>query len=217
MMNDLFTLSFFKKITLEDINSLGSRKKEEDIFKVMQKIFFPKDFYETRTILKDSNVSWDLLMAWVEENIPRQYTNPINLKQGMEKLSKADLYYGRIRGNKWILLKYVIDYLTIGVAYSKTEKQSFKYIPFQFPKAIKELGSSKKNRNIQKSILNKLQEYLHCSKHIILRDHLEILKIIAKTNKFTKEFILKFNFDIDELKYLGCKITPKKYEELLKE
>jgi replication factor C large subunit len=216
MINDLFTLSFFKKITLEDIESLGSRKKEEDVFKVMQKIFFPKNFNETRNVLKDSNISWDLLIAWVEENLPRQYTNARNLKQGMEKLSNADLYYGRIRGNKWILLKYVIDYLTIGVAYSKTEKQNFKYIPFQFPKAIRELGSSKNTRTMQKSILNKLQEHMHCSKKIILRDHLKILKIIAKTNKFTKELILRFNFDINELKYLGCKITPKKYEELIK-
>lgn len=217
MMNDIFTLSFFKKITLEDVNSLGSRKKEEDIFKVMQKIFFPKDFYETRNILKDTNINWDLLMAWVEENVPRQYTNSKNLVQGLEKVSKADMYYGRIRGNRWILLKYIIDYLTIGVAYSKTEKQSFKYTPFQFPKAIRELGSSKKTRTLQKNILNKLQEHLHCSKRIILRDHLKILKIIAKTNKFTKELVLNFNFDIDELKYLGCKITKKKYETLFKD
>jgi hypothetical protein len=133
-----------------------------------------------------------------------------------DALRQADMFKGRIRGSKWILLKYVIDYITIGVAYSKTEKQDFKYTPYQYPKAIKELTNNKKDRIILKSILSKLQTHIHASKKIISRDYIPLLKIIAKTNKFNKDFIIKFNFELEELKYLGCKITPKKYELMIK-
>jgi replication factor C large subunit len=215
LMNDLFTLSLNKKIVLEDIKSLGSRKKDEDIFKVLKKIYYPKDFYETRNVLRDTNINWEELFSWIEENTPRQYKDPENLKNAFDKIAYADFLKGRIRASNWILLKYVIDNLTIGVAYSKTKKEYFSYTPFQYPTFIRKLGSTKKRRNLEKSILNKLQEKIHASKRIILRDHLPILKMLAKTNKYDKNLIFKYNLDIDELKYLGSKINKTKYKKLV--
>ncbi len=213
MLNDLFTLSLNKKITLEDVKGLGSRKKDEDVFIALTKIFHAKDFYETKNILRDSNINWDSLFLWIEENLPRQYKNLNNLCEGLENLSKADLYKGRIRGNKWNLLKYVIDYLTIGVGFSKKEKEYSGYQPYQFPIVLRKLTT--KERVLQKKVLIKLKRYIKCSKQKILKDYIPIISLVLKQEKYVKLFILKYGLDVNELKYLGAKITPKQYEKIM--
>jgi len=213
-MLDIYTLSFDKKITLEDTESLGNRKKDEDVFKVLQKIFYPKDFFETRNVTDSMNINWDLLILWVEENIPRQYKNPNNLARAFDNLSKADINNARIRGSYWILLKYVMDYLTVGVAYSKKDREtSGGYTPFQFPRVMRMYTT--KDKILQKAVVEKMKERIHCSKRIILRDYLPFMFIIAKTNKCTTDLITHFNFTIDEMKYLGAKITEKQYEKIV--
>ena len=213
-MIDIYTLGFDKKITLEDTESLGDRKKDEDVFKVLQKIFYPKDFYETRNAIDNLNINWDLLMLWVEENSPRQYKNPNNLARAFDNLSKADINYSRIRGSNWVLLKYVFDYLTVGVAYSKKEREiSAGYTPFQFPRVMRMYTT--KDKILQKSVVEKMTERIHCSKRIILRDYLPFLLIIAKTNKCTTDLIKHFGFTLEEMKYLGAKITEKQYKKIM--
>jgi replication factor C large subunit len=213
-MIDIYTLGFDKKITLEDTESLGDRKKDEDVFKVLQKIFYPKDFYETRNAIDNLNINWDLLMLWVEENSPRQYKNPNNLARAFDNLSKSDINYSRIRGSNWVLLKYVFDYLTVGVAYSKKEREiSAGYTPFQFPRVMRMYTT--KDKILQKSVVEKMTERIHCSKRIILRDYLPFMLIIAKTNKCTTDLITHFDFTLEEMKYLGAKITEKQYEKIV--
>jgi len=215
LLLDLTTLCDFGKITLEDIESLGERKRDEDVFKVLGKIFYPKNFYETKNVISDLSIDWQLLFAWLEENIPRKYKNPINLNQGMESLSKADLFKGRIRGNNWILLKYVFDYLTIGVAYAKTEREVGGFSPFVFPTLLKKLSGNKKERVLMDNVVLKMQEKIHASKRIIKRDYLPFLLIIAKTNKFNKEIIDYFGLEHEEIKSLGSKISFKEYEKMV--
>lgn len=214
LLLDIYTLSFYKKITLEDVESLGDRKKSEDVFKGLQKIFYPKDFYETRNVIDSLNIDWSLLLAWVEENIPRQNKNIKNISSAFESLSKADINYARIRGSNWILLKYVFDYLTVGVSYSKVEREQLStYTPFQFPRVLRMYTT--KDKNLQKSVVEKIRLKSHCSKKIILRDYLPFFFIIAKTNKHTKEIITYFDLTLEEIKYLGAKITEKQYLKLM--
>lgn len=213
LLNDLYTLSLNKKITLEDVEGIGDRKKDEDVFKALTKIFHAKDFFETKNALKDSNINWDSLFLWIEENLPRQYKNLNNLQEGFENLSKADLYYGRISGNNWGLLRYVIDYLTIGVGFSKKERDYSGYTPYQFPIILRKLTT--KDRVLQKSVLIKLTKYIKCSKRKILSEYIPIIRIILKKQEYIPFFILRYGLDVDELKYLGAKITPKQYEKII--
>jgi replication factor C large subunit len=214
LLLDLGTLCDSNKITLEDIESLGKRKRDEDIFKVLGKIFYPKNFYDTKNAINDLSINWELLFAWLEENVPRKYKNPENLARGMEALSKADLFKGRIKQTKWILLKYVFDYLTIGVAYAKIERETGGFSPFVFPAFLKKLSGNKKERIILNNTILKMQEKIHASKHILKRDYLPFLLIIAKTNKYTEDIIKYFNLELEEAKTLGCKITEKTYVEI---
>jgi len=215
LLLDLETVSLSGKITLEDIDALGERKKDEDVFKVLQKIFFPKDFYETRNAIDNMSIDWELLFAWVDENIPRQYKNSKNLADALECMSRADMFNGRIHATNWVLLKYIFDYLTIGVAYAKKEPEARGFTPFVFPTILQGLSGSKKERIILNSIIGKFQEKIHASKHIIHRDYLPIIQIIASSNKYTKDLVLKFGLTLEEIKLLGAKITEKKFEEIV--
>jgi len=214
LMIDIYTMSFDKKITLEDAENLGDRYKNDDVFKALQKIFYPKDFYETRGIIDKLNIDWSLLFVWIEENAPRQYKNKDNLARAFENLSNADINNARIRGSNWILLKYVFDYLTVGVAYSKKEREmTGTYTPFQFPRVLRMFTT--KEKNLQKAVVEKIKHKTHCSKRIVLRDYLPFFFIIAKTNKCTKELITYFDLTLEEIKYLGAKITEKQFEKLM--
>ena len=214
LLEDLWTLSLFGRINLEDVETLGDRKKEEDVFKTLSTIFFPKDFYETKNAIDNSNIDWELLFSWLEENIPRKFKDTKNLAAGFEALSKADVYQGRIQGSRWILLKYVLDYLTIGVAYSKTEKEDYlSFSPFVFPTLLQKLSGNKKERILTDSIVEKMRDKVHASKHIVRRDYLPFLLIIAKTNKFNDDMQTYFGFVDEELKHLGCKVKIKKEDE----
>lgn len=215
LLLDLDTLCNFDKITLEDIDSLGDRKRDEDVFKVLGKIFYPRGFLETKNAINDLSIDWELLFAWLEENIPRRYKNPVNLHQGMEALSRADIFKGRIKSTNWILLKYIFHYLTVGVAYAKTEKEVGGFSPFVFPSLLKKLSSNKKERVLLDNIVLKMQEKIHASKHIIKRDYIPFLLIIAQTNKYTKDIINYFKLEHEEIKLLGAKISLKDYEKIV--
>ncbi|MDD3177927.1 MAG: replication factor C large subunit [Candidatus ainarchaeum sp.] len=215
LLIDLSDFILSKKMTLENIENLGDRKKDEDVFKVLGKIFYPKDFYETKNVTFDMNIDWKLLFAWLEENIPRKYQNPTNLKNAMDSLAKADLYQGRIGATNWILLKYVMDYLTIGIAYAKTEKEIGGFSPFVFPSILKKLSGNKKERLIKNNIVKKIRNKAYCSKHIVEKNHFPILSIIATTNKYNEELIKYFELEHEEIKLLGAKVTKKEYEKIV--
>ena len=217
LLIDLSIFALTKKITLEDVSHLGNRQKEEDVFKILGKIFYPRDFYSVKNAINDANIDWELLAAWLEENVPRKFQNPKNLVNGMECLSKADIFKGRIKATNWILLKYVFDYLTIGVAYSKEERETGGFSPFVYPTVIKKLTSNKKERVIKKNIIEKIREKAYCSKHIIRRDHYPILEIISKNNKHTHKIIKYFNLELEEIKLLGAKINQKEYLKIVGE
>ncbi|HOD89532.1 MAG TPA: replication factor C large subunit [archaeon] len=217
LLIDLGTLSLSKKITLEDVENLGERQKDEDIFKIMQKIFYAKDFYETKSVVDSMDVDWKMLMSWVEENIPRQYKEPHNLNNALQKLSKADIYLGRIYSQNWTLLKYILDYLTIGIAYSKEfPEKNIGYKPFVFPTYLKTMSGNKKERDLKAKVVDKVRERYYCSKHIIQKYHLPFLEIIARSNKYTADLIYYFRLNYEEIKFLGANISEKEYNALMK-
>ena len=214
LLIDLHTTSLTGKLTLEDANLFSDRKRDQDIFKVLPKIFFPKDFYETKRTIDTLNIDWELLFLWIDENLPKQYKNPINLANAFDSLSKADINKARIRASHWILFKYVLDYITVGIGYSKTEKEiRTGFNPYQFPRLLKKLTT--KSKLLQKSVVEKIGQRSHCSKSIVYRDYLPFISIIAKSNKNNAGLILYFGFTIEEMKYLGAKITQKQYDLII--
>jgi len=111
-----------KEINTALVNELSPRRKKEKIFPIMTKIFKSVKTREIKEVVDNAEVSSNILMRWVEENIPRQYDEEDSAK-AFDYLSKGDVFQGRIfRRQNYSFLKYVFYFSTIGVALSKSKE-----------------------------------------------------------------------------------------------
>jgi len=87
----------------------------------LQRLFMTQDAKMARRILSESELDYDSILLWLEENLQLHMLTPNELNQGFEGLSMADLILGRImRDQNWKLLTYFYDMLATGVAGSRT-------------------------------------------------------------------------------------------------
>ncbi|MBN2126973.1 MAG: replication factor C large subunit [Candidatus Diapherotrites archaeon] len=192
---DLQTLCLNKSISLTDIESLGLREHQQKIFSVMKHIFKGKNFNEIREARIASDLSFDMLSAWIEENIPRQYTNAKDNANAFNYLSKADLFQGRIRKNQnWELFRYTTELATAGVALCRENEYS-SFTPYQFPTILSRLSKSTGLRSLKKGIGLKVGAKMHSSSREIISSDMPFIKMILKSDKqkavnFSAEFDL---------------------------
>ncbi|MBU2477203.1 replication factor C large subunit [Candidatus Micrarchaeota archaeon] len=200
---DLQTLASEKKISLSDLSSLGYKERQEDIFKVLRKIFTADSFSEARNARFSADVDSNLLMKWIEENIPRQFTSPSEISSAFEQLSRADLFNGRIRKRQhYGFLRYSSELMTTGVSLSK-EKPNKNFVMYQFPKILSRLSKSKGTRETKKSIASKLTKELHSSSKEIFSDDMPFLKqVFAKDKDFAVSFSARFDLNEKEIALL---------------
>ena len=135
------------------------------------------------------NLSLDEIMLWIEENITNEYTGE-EIFNAFEKLSKADVFRGRIRRNRhWRFLVYQKLLMGSGVAVSKKEKKR-NFSKYSRPQRILKLWRSKMRYAKRKEISEKLAEQLHISSKKALREVIPYLKKIAKNKKYVEDLYL---------------------------
>jgi len=162
-MIDLFVASSLGDV--KDASMLASRLRNRDIDESLRIIF--------NTIKPDvalnafDNTDMDLkdCLMWIEENMAKEYSG-LELNNGYDALSKADVFYGRIRRwQHWRFLVYVNAMLTAGVALSKEDNHaksgSVRYVRNSRP--LKYWIMNNKNKK-KKAIAEKLAARCHTSK-----------------------------------------------------
>jgi len=101
---------------------LGIRDVSRGIEETLSRLFMTTDTTVAKNVVSQTSVDHDQLLLWLEENLHHHLTTPEELENGLEALSQADLYLGRImRGQNWKLLSYTYDFLSAGVSSSRTE------------------------------------------------------------------------------------------------
>lgn len=208
-INDLQSFAVGKtKLTEKDITEI-TRDRQENIFNAMRDLFKTMDYNTAKNAFDSVQEDPDLFMKWVDENIPREYTDPEDLYNAFEALSKADRYNGRIyRRQQWALMKFQLAMMTAGVALAKKEKYHG-FTPYQFPTFIRKLGATKGKRAAKKSAAKKIGKEIHSSPHEVLSVHWPYLKLLAK--KDPAGYAKQFDLDEKELEVLGVtKAAAKK-------
>jgi len=182
-INDLETVSRGKKVViLKDVEDLGNRQRDENIFDVLKIIFKTKSLMAARRSIDDVDKSPDEIFWWIEQNIANEYEKPEEIAKAYEMLAKADLFRGRISSRQyWTLLKYMIDLMTGGVALSKKEMYR-KFSRYQYPDKIKYLGRTKAKRAKEMEQLLEISERLHCSTKKIKQEYLPYFKLEELAN-----------------------------------
>jgi hypothetical protein len=130
-----------------------------------------------------ADVDVDMLFEWIYENVPEHLTDPHDLAEAMDMLSIADVYRGRIRTSQdWSLTRYVIDFMTAGVAMARRNSETHGWIPFKFPTRIQMLSRSRAERAMQLGIGNKIKRKCHISAYRASKEILPYLRIIFKND-----------------------------------
>ncbi len=183
-VNDLQALAQGKKrLTYEDVSWLGYRDRHETIFTVLRMIIYGKTCVGAKQAMDMADVDIDMLFEWIYENVPAHLTDPHDLTMAMDALSIADLYRGRIRSTQdWSFTRYVIDYMTAGVAMARQNTEVHGWIPFKFPQRIQMLSRSKAERAMRLSIGRKIKRKCHISAVRASKEVLPYLRIIFENN-----------------------------------
>lgn len=183
-INDLQALAQGKKqLTYEDVSWLAYRDRKDAIFNVLRLIFYSKSCDAAKSAVDMADVDHNMLFEWIYENMPYHLRDLEDLASAMESLAVADLYRSRIRQTRnWKLTRYVIDFMTAGVAVAREKTEPAGFVPLRFPERIKMLSRTKKERQIKSKIGWKIKRRCHISAVKAVTEFLPYLKVIFENN-----------------------------------
>ncbi len=215
---DMQTLAMHGDVGMEAVRELGYREREEKIFKILQDIFKGSELSAIRRARASSGIGNDLLERWIEENIPRQYTHPEDIAAAFERLSRADVFEGRIvRRQHFGFLRYSSELMTSGVALSRSHDYHG-YTAYQFPGLLSKLSRSKPLRELKKALSKKIGSFTHSSARSTMAEDLPFIKMIFTNHALAVEMAARLNLEEDEVAYLlETKPETKKVQRTMEE
>jgi replication factor C large subunit len=215
-VNDLQALAQGKdKLVYNDVSWLGYRDRQDTIFNVLRMIFYGKTASNAKKAMDMSDVDADMLFEWIYENAPAHFTDVRDLVEVMDALAMADVYRGRIRATRdWSLMRYVVDFMTVGVAMARQNTKASGWIPFKFPTRIQMLSRSRADRAERFSIGMKIKRRCHISATRASKEILPYLRIIFRNNAEMASGLAKWlDLDQEMIEYIAG--SEEKAEEIL--
>jgi hypothetical protein len=180
------------------VSWLAYRDRKEAIFNVLRQVFYGKSADAAKRAVDMADVDIDMLFEWIYENLPYHLRDSGDLRRAMTSLATADLYRGRIRvSQNWTLTRYVIDFMTAGVAMAREKTQPAGFVPLRFPERIRMLSRSRAERQMRMEIGLKIKRHCHMSARASVKEILPYLRIIFESNAEMAAGLTKW-FDFDE-------------------
>ncbi len=203
-INDLQTLTIeAKELTKKSLEELGERNKLDTMINALFKVFKTTD--PKIAIAAFDNIEEDLdeQLLWLDENLPREYTNAEDLAKAYDKLSKADVFNRRIkRWQHYRFLVYINALITAGIAVSKKEKYKH-YVQYKPTGKLLKLWWAKQKSMKKKAIAEKIAERTHSSKKEVLKDTLPYLQVAFKKNKdFRNQLTNELDLSMEEVEWM---------------
>lgn len=216
-VRDLESLAMGKKsVAFEDTEKLSSRVARKSMYDLMYNVFRKNDAMEARKISWDIDEEPGYIMLWIDENLPYEYKDKGDLVRGYEKLSRADIYLGRVtKRMHYGFWSYANEMMTSGVSISRLTSQTNRE-RFRFPAYMSKLSRSKNARTIKSQICQKIADYIHTSTGRVSKDVLPDLKIMLANDKELKFSVAKnLNLEPEELAFLlETKVDSKAVKEV---
>ena len=199
-INDLQSLSEGSRvISLKDTLVLSLRNKDLNMYNILKGLFSATSIEESKALLNNSNIDFDLLILLMHDNLPLHYKDPLELGIAYDLISRADVFRGRIGVENWKLLKYFFNFL----AQVTTIPSQF-YEPFEFslfPQRISSLFWTKNKRTTLENISAKIATRCHVSRRSAKLDFVPFLKAILKKDSSSQIFTW-LQLDRKEVDYL---------------
>lgn len=179
------------------------RDSLEEIFSLIRDLFRVKSLKEARGITDKSDVDYNFLYKWVNENLPTFIKTNKELVDAFENLSLADEIFGRIQKNQyWGILPYFFDLFAGGVALSRKETPEAKgFRRVVFPRYTS--GSYFSLTSTQNNLVEKIRKEYEISQIDFIQNLLPFLKILAgSSRKHLKNISDWLDLDAKEKKLL---------------
>jgi len=203
-INDLQTItSETRELKQSSLDEVGDRNRVESMLNALVKVFKTLDAGIAVTAFDNVEENLDTSFLWVDENLPKEYTDPEDLANAYDRLSMADVYRGRIRRQQhWRFLVYENTLMTSGVALAKKEKYKH-FIKYQPTGRILKLWKAKMKYMKRKSIAAKIAERTHTSSSYTIKNTLPYIKAIFKKNRKQGDVLAEyFDLNNDEVGWL---------------
>ncbi len=157
------------------------RDTTEEIFGLIRDLFQKvKTLREAQDLINKSDVDYNFLYKWINENLPTFITINKEIADAYENLSLADLVFGRIRRNMyWALLPYFFDLFGGGVVLSRKKSPTEGFRRVVFPR----FRSSGSLNNTEKNLIKKIKLKYDISQNEVMRDFLPFLKILSSSSR----------------------------------
>ena len=207
-----------KRIVGSDLSSLGFRDTRENIFKVMERVFHYKTLKGSRDALISSDLTPDQLLLWIAENVHTELTHPEDLEHGMELLSRADIYLGRVkRRQNYKLWGYANDMMA-SVGSARKHKRSG-YSPYRFPNYLKVMARTRDSRANLKELSMLLGRHNHTSARSIKDDAIfRYREMVVQDRELAANLTADAGLTIKHLKYLtDGRIPDKELKAIVKD
>lgn len=203
-VSDLQSIAQGKTKVTEDVSEmLSERDGRSSMFDFVHAVFRKNDPGNARAVLHETDSDPDTALLWVDENLPYEYLDKGDLVRGYERLSRADIYLGRIhRRQHYRFWAYANDMLSFGVASAKRSNLSGGG-RLRFPQYLTKMSRSRSVRGMKKEITLKLAVYLHTSTKRIELDVLPYIRIIAANDeKFRVMLVRNIDLEQEELAFI---------------
>lgn len=203
-INDLQMLSGnSKKLGKEDLDFLSEREQKEEIQSALVRIFKSTESKIALQALDNVDEDIDNVFLWIDENLPAEYKKSEDIARAYDKLSKADVYKGRIRRMQhWRFLVYIYALLSAGVAVAKDEKYTSAPNFKRSERPLKIWISNMKYQK-RKSIAEKISAVSHISTRQAMQRDIPFIQGIIRNNKEMGESIVEeFDLEKEEVDWL---------------
>jgi replication factor C large subunit len=215
-LNDLQSICMNRKyIDPKDIEVIGYRDREKDIFTVLREIFKTKNIKVIRESVTHLDLDPKMLLLWLNENLPKEYIDRTDLLNAYEVVSKADIFLGRTQKKQnYRLWSYASDIMNGGIAVAKTH--SYPNDNYTFPTWLREKKDIKIKNEIKRLIIKKISTYCHLSSKKTKEQILNYFTTMFRNNTY---FAIKmknnFNLSEAEVEYLLGKKSSHKIKEIM--
>lgn len=195
-------------IDAEMADNLTERVVKKDMYAVVDAVFRGNDPVGARNMLSKVDTDPGTAILWMDENLPYEYRDTGDLVRGYERLSRADIFLGRVHRRQYFRFwAYANDMMTMGVATARMNGMVSRD-RIRFPSYLTKMSRSKGVRSTKASICYKLAVLNHTSSRRAEYDILPAVTEIAKNSPaFRAGLVSSAGLEPEELGYLiGAKM-----------
>ncbi len=159
------------------------RDNLEEIFTLIRDLFKISSLKEARNLTDKSDVDYNFLYKWINENLLTFMKSNRDLANAFENLSLADEIFGRIRTTQyWGLLPYFFDLFAGGVALSRKDTPLSKgFQRVVFPRYTS--GTYFSLTPVEKEFVEKLKRKYQISQIDFIQEFLPFLKLLCGASR----------------------------------